>query len=122
MRNFLIFISFLFLLSCEKEEDIFNIELPPTSVISSNSRWGVVKFPYIKVRKNPEDKDLISSAFRQGDIVKILKSTEFKDSTEAGDIYWYYTVLDDVEGWIVGSDLSIYDSKEQAESASKMFK
>lgn len=122
MKKSLIFFLFILILSCEKEEDIYNIDLPPTSVISSNSRWGVVKFPYIKVRKTPEDKDLISSAFRQGDIVKILKSTEFKDSTEAGDIYWYYTVLEDVEGWIIGSDLSIYDSKEQAESASKMFK
>lgn len=117
------FLILIFLLAgCSKDEVKGEINLPETSVISSNSRWGVVKFPYIKVRKDPKDAELISSAFRQGDIVKILKSTEFKDITDQGDIYWYYTVLGDVEGWILGSDLSIYDSKEQATSASKMFK
>lgn len=120
--KYLTILALIFILGCSKEDVSYDIDLPATSVITSNSQWGVVKFPYVKVRKTPEDEDLISSAFRQGDIVKIMKSTEFKDSTEAGDIYWYYTVLNDIQGWIKGSDLSIYDSKEQAESASKIFK
>ena len=107
-------------LSCRKESVLINIDLPETSVVSSNSRWGVVKFPYIRVRKSPDQKDVVSAAFRQGDIVKILKSTEFQTLSKGEDIFWVYTVLDDVEGWVIGANLSIYDSKEQATTASKM--
>ncbi len=73
--------------SCKKTEIERVIELPETSVISSNSRWGVVIFPYIRVRKSPDKNDIITAAFRQGDIVKIMKSTEFRDSSSPSEIY-----------------------------------
>lgn len=107
---------------CSKKENTINIVLPETSVVSSNSRWGVVKYPYVRVRKSPDEDDVISSAFRQGDIVKILKSTEFTTTSKGKDIYWFYTVMGDVEGWVLGADLRIFESKEQARTASKMFK
>jgi len=110
----------IFLTSCKKENMEINITLPETSVVSSNSSWGVVKYPYIRVRKSPNDEDVISSAFRQGDIVKILKSSEITTSAKGEDVLWFYTVLADVEGWVTGSDLSIYESREQALTASKM--
>lgn len=106
---------------CKKDMFKIDIELPETQVVSSSSRWGVVKYPYIRVRKSPDVNDVISSAFRQGDIVKILKSSEFTASEQGDDTLWFYTVQDDVEGWVIGSDLSIYESREQASTASKMF-
>lgn len=123
MKYRYIFSIFLLILlnSCDKKRElVLDIDLPETSVVSSSSRWGVVKYPYIRVRKSPDVNDIISSAFRQGDIVKIIKSSEFT-STEDGDNIWVYTVLDDVEGWVVGENLSIYESREQALTASKMF-
>lgn len=124
MKHLLYLTVFLILLtvSCRKEESTIDIVLPETSVISSNSRWGVVKDPYVRVRKSPDEDDIISSAFRQGDIVKILKSTEFATTSGGEDIYWFYTVMGDVEGWVIGADLKIFESKEQARTASKMFK
>lgn len=123
MKYRYIFSIFLLIIlsSCDKKRElVLDVDLPETSVVSSSSRWGVVKYPYIRVRKSPDVKDIISSAFRQGDIVKIIKSSEFS-STEDGDHIWVYTVLDDVEGWVVGENLSIYESREQALTASKMF-
>ena len=117
-----VFIVFLLLtISCKKDVLVIDIKLPETSVVSSNSRWGVVKYPYIRVRKSPNENDSISSAFRQGDIVKIIKSSEFSTLEKGEDIFWFYTVFDDVEGWVNGADLSIYESREQATTASKMF-
>ena len=122
MKKFIFVVLIIFFSSCRKEETTIDIKLPETSVVSSNSRWGVVKYPYIRVRKNPSDKDEVSAAFRQGDIVKILKTTEFLATGDDLDVFWYYTVSGDIEGWVVESDLSIYDSREQATTASKMFK
>ena len=123
MKQIYIIILLIFLLtSCNKKTNfVIDVELPETSVVSSSSRWGVVKYPYIRVRKSPDAENVISSAFRQGDIVKIMKSTEFSTSTSGEDTVWVFTVLDDVEGWVEGSDLSIYESREQAITASKMF-
>lgn len=124
MKKFKIITIIIFvvlLLSCRKERVLINVELPETLLVSSNSRWGVVKYPYIRVRKSPDQNDIVSAAFRQGDIVKILRSTEFQTSLKGEDVFWLYTVLDDVEGWVIGKDLSVYDSKEQATTASKMF-
>ncbi|MBN2618204.1 MAG: hypothetical protein JXR64_07835 [Spirochaetales bacterium] len=121
-KSYLVLLIILSIFSCKKKDVlVISVELPETSVISSNSRWGVVKYPYIRVRKSADLNDVITSAFRQGDIVKILKSTEFTTSDKGEDIIWFYTVLDDVEGWVTGDDLSIYDSREQAITASKMF-
>lgn len=122
-KKYLLFIFLLLVLfSCSKKKElILKIDLPETSVVSSSSRWGVVKYPYIRVRKSPDVKEVISSAFRRGDIVKILKSSEFSASDKGEDVIWVYTVLDDVEGWVLGDNLSIYESREQALTASKMF-
>lgn len=116
-----IFIISLLLMfqSCEKEIFVIDVELPETAVISSNSRWGVVKYPYVRVRKSPDKDELISSAFRQGDIVKIVTSSEFSEDDET---IWFYAVYNDVEGWITGEYISTFDSREQAITASKMFK
>ena len=122
MKYIKIIVLLLLLVSCKKEAITIDIDLPETSVISSNSRWGVVKYPYIRVRKSPDEDDVISSAFRQGDIVKILKSSEFTILEQGEDILWFYTILDDVEGWVNGSNLSIFESREQAVTASKMLK
>jgi len=122
VKKLLIILTLFSIISCKKEVLEIDINLPETSVVSSNSRWGVVKYPYIRVRKSPDEEDAISSAFRQGDIVKIIKSSEYSTTEQGEDIYWFYTVLDDVEGWVRGSNLSIYESKEQASTASKMFK
>lgn len=118
MRVVILFIFSMLLLSCEKEIFVIDVSLPETAVISSNSRWGVVKYPYVRVRKSPDKDELISSAFRQGDIVKILTASEF--SAEE-DTLWYYAVYEDVEGWITGEYISTFDSREQAITASKMF-
>ncbi len=122
MKYIKIILLTLLLVSCKETRSAINIVLPETSVISSSSRWGVVIFPYVRVRKSPDVDDVISSAFRQGDIVKILKSSEFSVTLEGEDVFWYYTVLDEVEGWVIAKDLRIFDSKEQATTASKMFK
>lgn len=124
MKNnlFICLFFILILVGCSKKSEMsIDVDLPETSVVSSSSRWGVVKYPYIRVRKSPDVEDLISSAFRQGDIVKILKSSEFSSSEKGEDIIWVFTVLDEVEGWVMGSNLSIYESREQATTASKMF-
>ncbi|MGL1892059.1 MAG: hypothetical protein OCD02_10550 [Spirochaetaceae bacterium] len=121
-KYIIVFFLFFTIFSCKEEGFQIDIVLPETSVVSSNSSWGVVKDPYVRVRKSADIGEVISSAFRQGDIVKILKSSETTTLAEDGDLFWFYTVLDDVEGWVLGSDLSIYESKEQATTASKMFK
>lgn len=122
MKRIIFIVFLLLIISCKKDVLVIDIKLPETSVVSSNKRWGVVKYPYIRVRKSPDKNDIISSAFRQGDIVQILKSSEFSTLEQGKDIYWFYTILDDVEGWVTGADLSIYESREQATTASKMFK
>ncbi len=123
MKRYLIILFTTFLLfNCKEESTLRLVELPETSVVSSNSSWGVVKYPYIRVRKSADMKDFISSAFRQGDIVKIIKSSQVTTSTNGQDIYWFYTVLDDVEGWVTGDNLSIFESREQAVTASKMLR
>jgi len=108
-------ILFLFLTCCKKTEIIKNIDLPETSVLINSTRWGVVKYPYARVRIKPSNNEQIISAYRQGDIVEIIKTFE-------NDNYWYFTKIEEIEGWVLDSDLSIYESKEQAKSASKMYK
>ena len=105
----------IIILGCKQDEPIKNIELPETSVLTNSTRWGVVKYPYARVRIKPTINDQIISAYRQGDIVEILKTFENEN-------YGYLTKQEDIEGWVLDTDLSIYESKDQARSASTMYK
>lgn len=112
----------LILFSCSKGEEKLNIILPETPVVSHNSRWGVVRQAYVRVRNKPGVDSTITSALRRGSIVKIIKSTDEMDTIGKSTAFWYYAVSDDMEGWVFGTYLSLFDSKEQALTASGMYK
>jgi len=105
----------LITVSCRPEKELLSPDLPPTPVLTSDSRWGVAGRPYQKVLSEPRGDADVNGLLRQGDIVEILS----KVSTDDSRSYWLEvkSSSDSTRGWVPDSSLNVYDSPAQARTA-----
>jgi len=106
----------LLTVSCKPEAEPVSPDLPPTPVLTSDSRWGVENKPYQKVLSEPRGDADVNGLLRQGDIVEILSKVSSGDSR----LYWLevFSSSDDTRGWVPDNSLNVYDSPAQARTAS----
>jgi len=109
---FLLILSFT---SCLPESEPVSPELPPTPVLTSDSRWGVVNESYLKVLSEPASGADVNGLLRKGDIVEVIS----KKAADAGKSYWLeiQSAGPDTGGWVPDSSMDIYDSPAQARTA-----
>ncbi len=105
----------LITVSCRPEEELLSPDLPPTPVLTSDSRWGVADRPYQKVLSEPRGDADVNGLLRQGDIVEILSRVSAEDNRS----YWMEvkSSADNTRGWVPDSSLNVYDSPAQARTA-----
>ena len=119
--RFFIFFVFAFLIfSCRKEETEWQLEVPPTPIMTGTIRWGVVNTPYLKVSQEPDDDQFVVTTLREGDIVQIEAIHFLKEARGRAISVWYQIRWGELTGWIRDSYLDSYDTKEKAETGSKM--
>jgi len=113
--------AFLFTLgSCHGKAPVDKLKLPATPVLTLRAGWGVVDQPYARVLESPDDGAPIRAHIRRGTVVEITAKTNYTDVVEDERDNWYQVRLEDVDGWIFGANLSLYDSRQQAENASEL--
>ena len=111
-------ILLLFLLSCSRKEASGNIELPPTPSLTSDSRWGVIRTPYARLLNIPEEPEAqIVGILRKGDSVRLVSRRFYNQSNG----YWLEVEYLDsgVSGWLPDFIVEIFDSRIQADTASR---
>ncbi|MDA3851573.1 MAG: hypothetical protein PF447_09900 [Spirochaetaceae bacterium] len=115
-----IFISLILVLSCSPKdnrsvEETHQWVLPSTPLFSQSSYWGVVSATYVKVYKEKNIESSVLSTLRRGDVLEIQR----RDWDVPGESLWLYIVQQDLAGWVSAQNILIFDSPEQATTASK---
>ena len=111
----LLSIAPLSLISCEKEQPVERIDLPPTPVLTLRSNWGVIRAPFLRLREEPLQKAKITAHLRRGSILEIISKTEAKETIDEVSSYWYQVNYGGLRGWVFGAFLEVLDSKSEAE-------
>jgi len=96
------------------------ITLPPTPALSVRAHWGVAQAPYLRAFENPSTGSRIVFLLRAGDILEITAKSSYTDQVRAKRDYWYHVVFEKREGWVFGTGLDLYESRERAENASRL--
>jgi hypothetical protein len=112
----LLIIAPLSLLSCEKEQQVQRIDLPPTPVLTLRSNWGVIRSPFLRLREEPLQKAKIVAHLRRGSVLEIISRTEEKETIDEVSSYWYQVNYGGLRGWVFGAYIEVLDSKSKAES------
>lgn len=116
MKNRILLILSLFILSCSSETLKEDIDMPSTPDLTATSRWGVVSSSYVRITHMEDRHNLIIATLRKGDIVEVLSRETEKDSGSTA--YWYEVKTGDIHGVVPEEMIDLYDSREKALSAS----
>lgn len=101
-------------LSCGREAEVETITLPPTSVLSSRTTWGVVTSNFLRLRERPSKQARMLTGIPRGMIVEIISKTEEKSVIEDKTDYWYHITFDGDRGWVFGAYMVIFNSQKDA--------
>ena len=105
----------LTLVSCEKEQPLERIDLPPTPVLTLSTDWAVIRAPFLRLRAEPLQKAKIEAHLRRGSILEIISRTEARETIDEESAYWYQVNYGGLRGWVFGAFLEVLDSKSKAE-------
>ena len=120
-KEIICIVAFLFLLisvSCKQEEKE-KIVLPPTSVLTVRSNWGVVTSNFLRLRERPSKQAKVLSGIPKGIVVEILSNTEIPVTIEKETAFWYRVNFDGLYGWVFGAYLEVFNLKNEAEEYSR---
>ena len=107
---------------CSKENDIPDIELPPTSILTAQGSWGVVTSTHLRLREGPSlDNGAITTLWR-GSVVEIFTRTDTPEVIENEEDYWYQVNYGGLTGWVFGAYLDRFNSREGADKLSREIK
>jgi cytochrome b len=93
------------------------IELPETPIVSIRDRWGVVTGSYVRVREEPNEGAAISDYVRRGVVVEVREVIE--DARNDAGASWLKIRGEAVDGWVVESGVSLYESRARADNAAR---
>jgi hypothetical protein len=105
--------GFLAIPGCRERGKLPELELPPTPLLTAETRWGVANKPYLKVLGDRDSGSSVEGILRRGDIVEVLSSV----SAEEVGRYWLEVRSEEVTGWVMDIDFDVYDSAAQARTA-----
>lgn len=121
LPNFLIIIAALAMIlpifsSCEeKEETLGDIKLPPAPpLISASENWAVIETSYLRLRERPAVEARIVKTLWRGYVIEIMSRSPSKSIVEDEEDFWFQVNYDGLQGWVFGSYITIYDTKEDA--------
>jgi hypothetical protein len=99
------------------------IKMPANPVLTGGLGWGVVKDAYVRLKEGPTPNAHDIDHLRRGGVyaldARILGPTE-NTSANAADktpTIWYGITSEGSKGWVRGTELEVYASKEQADKA-----
>ncbi len=108
----------LLVVSCGGRSDLADVELPPSPILLIRANWAVVSSAYAALREEPQADSAIRGHFRGGSVVEVREKSGFVDVHKSRTDYWYLIGVQNKVGWVFGTYLDLYDSREQAVNAS----
>ena len=113
-------LSVSFFGSCEKEEaPLGDIELPPAPMIAADESWAVIDTAYLRLRERPAAGAGIVTTLWRGYVLEVMSRSPSRSMVDGREDYWYQVNYDGLQGWVFGSYLSIYDTREEASVRSR---
>lgn len=107
---------------CKKNNNEEPITLPATSVLSVQSKWGVITSNHLRLRNEPsvETGEAVTTFWRsRGFVLEILSKTSTKMEVEGKEDFWYRIHYDGLYGWVFGGYVEIFETREAAEEAAR---
>ena len=106
--------------ACEKEEEpIGDIELPPAPLVPDSENWAVIDSAYLRLRERPAEGAALVTTLWRGYVLEVMSRSTAKDTVDDIEDYWYQINYDGLQGWVFGSYLEIFDSREEAEKRAR---
>lgn len=118
LLSIIIIIMISFTGSCKKVEKE-RIVLPPTSVLTARSTWGVVKSNFLRLRERPSKQAHVLIGMPKGIVVEILSKTEIAETIDKETAFWYRINFDGLFGWVFGAYIEVFNQKNKAEEFSR---
>ncbi len=117
----LFFILFLLMLifSCRKDIEITDLRLPATQAITSNSNYAVITSSHLRLRSEPTISSKAITILWKGYILEIVSKSDKKDFVENKEGFWYLISYDGLKGWVFGSYIDVFSSREKAQAAAE---
>jgi len=119
LKNLVILAVLVFIMAslngCEEKEEILgDIELPPAPLISASENWGVIETAYLRLRERPSVESRIVTTLWRGYVLEVMSRSPSRAIVEGEEDFWYQVNYDGLQGWVFGSYMTIYDTKEEA--------
>lgn len=122
---FALTLIFPLLTGCGKKQADEPIALPATSVLSVQTKWGVITSTHLRLRDEPsiESGNPLTTFWRsRGFVLEILSRSDEKMEVEGKEDYWYRIQYDGLYGWVFGGYVEVYETREAAEEAAGRLK
>ena len=104
--------------ACGRGPKISSITLPPTSILQIQSSWAVINSSHLRLRQDPKTDSPIITTLWKGNVLEILMKSTARETVEDQIDYWYKVSFSGLTGWVFGSYLGFYSTKEEALQAS----
>ncbi len=119
MKKILILLLFSSLVfsSCKKDIEINNVKLPVTKAITKKSNYALITSSHLRLRTEATINSKALTILWKGYILEILRKSDIRDSVEGKENYWYLISYDGLKGWVFGSYIDVYSSREKAIAA-----
>ena len=116
----LILLTVVPLVGCSERESVDRVELPTTPVLSFRAGWAVVETGYARILEQPDPDSSIVGHERRGAMLEILSKTNYTERISDETDFWYHVRSDDFAGWVFGSAVELYTSRQRALNASRI--
>lgn len=116
----LVLITMAPLVGCSEQDNVDRVELPTTPVLSFRAGWAVVDTGYARILEQPDPDSGIVGHERRGAMLEILSKTNYTERIGDETDFWYQVRSDDFSGWVFGSAVELYTSRQRALNASRI--
>ncbi len=101
------------------------LKLQTNPILTGGIGWAVVKDAYVRLKEGPSDSTRDLDHLRRGGVLR-LDARKFGTSddptTPDEPEIWYGVESEGAKGWVKESELDIYDSRAQAETAAASYR
>ena len=105
---------------CGEGERVDQVELPTTPVLSFRAGWAVVSVTYARVLESPDPESSIVGHLRRGVVLEIVSKSNYTERVGELTDYWYQVRSENFSGWVFGSAVELYNSRERARNAARV--
>ena len=105
--------------ACDSRNTVEPIELPATTALVLRSNWAVITSSHLRLREEPGIGAGVLATLWQGSVIEIVSKTSTKEVVEGEEDFWYQISFDGLAGWVFGTYLELFDTKNDAEGSSR---